>query len=118
MELFDDFLSDPSEEKDDTPSLDDIFAEARGPKQLWTATSNVALVQQQTCTTCSHTHSFFLGWFTERLSVQDKHTRKLTAGRSPGLPAIVERQSAHAVEWCSDCVEAQIILDNALSPGK
>lgn len=93
--------------------LDEIFREAQGPKQIWKPITNVALIYQQRCQSCDHSHSFFMGWFTEQRHASDRHTRRLVQGRSPGLPALVERQSHGLVDYCPDCVEAQIIIDNA-----
>ena len=97
--------------------LDEIFDESTGPKQDWKPTNNVALIYQQTCSSCGARHSFFQGWFVEKRSPKDRYTRKLVAGRASDLPAIVERQNQGMVDWCSDCVEAQILIDNASMKG-
>ena len=98
--------------------LDEIFAEATGPKQVWRPVANVALIYQQRCRSCDAKHEFFMGFFTEQLHSTDKFTRRLVAGRSPGLPALVERQSQGLVDYCPNCVEAQIIIDNAAERAK
>lgn len=98
--------------------LDEIFEEGAAPKQDWKPVCNVALIYQQRCRACSHEHSFFQGWFVEKRYAKDRHTRKLVSGKAPDLPAIVERQNHGLVDWCSDCIEAQIIIDNAALKGK
>lgn len=93
--------------------LDEIWDEATGPKQVWKPTANIALIYSQTCSTCGQSHQFFMGWFTEQRNPADRFTRRLVAGRGPGLPPIVERQNHGAVEFCPSCVEAQVLIDAA-----
>ena len=81
---------------------------------IWQPIANVALFKIQKCITCTHPHTFFQGWMILQQHRSDSNCRRYIAGKSGVLPSRTEYHDAGSVELCSDCVEACIIIDNAM----
>ena len=84
-------------------------------KRVWHTVGCVALFYKQVCGTCESKHEFFMGWFTVRTHVTDKHLRDLKAGEpTEPLPRWVEVTDRGVVPTCANCCELRIAAEIAL----
>lgn len=98
-------------EKNELRAIVDAYDE----KVLWDTVANVALLHTQECVTCGTHSEFFMGWMREQHHRTMPNTRRLVAGKSPSrIPSRVERHKQHDVECCPACVEASVLIDEAI----
>jgi hypothetical protein len=84
-------------------------------KRVWHTVGCIALFYTQRCGTCQSKHDFFMGWFTVRNHVTDKHLRDLKAGEpTEPLPRWVEVTDRGTVPVCANCCELRIAAEIAM----
>jgi len=90
-----------------------LMAEIRRHEDLyvWRTDAAIAMFHSQHCTTCDHTHKFFLGWMTLQQHRNDPNCRRYLRGKPLGVESRVETHAQPEVELCADCAEATIMIE-------
>lgn len=80
---------------------------------VWRTVAAVALFKTQTCACCGSHHRFFEGWMTAQDHRSDPNARRLVRGKPVeiDLPQRIQEHTHGACEMCSNCAEAQLIID-------